>query len=155
MLSIKNILVATDFSDCSSSALDYGRDMARRFGARLHVIHNVEIMPPDLAGMGGFVAAVPQLQADLEQAARHQLEATVTDDDRREMGATTALVTGETTSHAIIDYAAESGIDLIVIGTHGRRGLSHVVMGSVAEKIVRTAPCPVLTVRVYSRPSAK
>lgn len=154
MLSIKNILVATDFSECSDSALDYGRDMARRFGAKLHVIHNVEIMPPDLAGMGGFVAAVPQLQADLEKAAGHQLEAAGAD-DRRDLGAKTALVTGETTSHAIIDYAKESGIDLIVIGTHGRRGLSHVVMGSVAEKIVRTAPCPVLTVRVYSRPSAK
>lgn len=155
MLDIKNILVATDFSECSTSAMNYGRAMARRFGARLHVVHNVEIMPPDLAGMGGFIAAVPQLQADLEKAATHQLEQSITADDRQELGATTALLTGETTAQAITGYAENSSIDLIVIGTHGRRGLSHVMMGSVAEQVVRTAPCPVLTVRFYSRPSAK
>lgn len=147
MLRIKNILVATDFSECSESALNYGREMARRFGARLHVLHTVEFMPPDLAGMGGYVAAIPQMQAELDQAAREQLELAVTADDRRLLGATTVLSTGETPAMAISDYAKKSDIDLIVIGTHGRRGLSHLVMGSVAEKVVRSAPCPVLTVR--------
>ena len=147
MLRIKNILVATDFSECSESALKYGRAMAQRFGARLHVLHTVEIMPPDLVGMGGYVSAVPQLQADLDKAAREQLELAVTAEDRRNLSATTVLSTGETPAQAIADYAAKSHIDLIVIGTHGRRGLSHIVMGSVAEKVVRIAPCPVLTVR--------
>ena len=147
MLRIRNILVATDFSECSQTALNYGRAMAQRFGARLHVLHTAEIMPPDLVGMGGYVAAVPQLQADLENAARQQLEDAVTIEDRRGLGATTVMMTGETPARAIADYAAKAEIDLIVIGTHGRRGLSHIVMGSVAEKVVRTAPCPVLTVR--------
>ncbi len=147
MLRIKNILVATDFSECSESALNYGRAMAHRFGARLHVLHTVEIMPPDLVGMGGYIAAVPQLQADLDNAARAQLESAVTTEDRHTLGATTVLSSGETPAQAIANYARKSDIDLIVIGTHGRRGLSHIVMGSVAEKVVRTAPCPVLTVR--------
>jgi nucleotide-binding universal stress UspA family protein len=147
MLRIKNILVATDFSECSESALTYGRALAHRFSARLHVLHAVEIMPPDVVGMGGFVSAVPQLQADLEKGAREQLERTLSEDDRRELAAVTVLTTGETPAHAIDEYATKSEIDLIVIGTHGRRGLSHIVMGSVAEKVVRTSPCPVLTVR--------
>lgn len=147
MLRIKNILVATDFSECSASALDYGRLMAHRFGARLHVLHTAETITPDVMGMAGVVAAVPQLQVDLEKAGREQLEATVTVDDRRALGATTVLTTGEPPAQAIADYAAEHDIDLIVIGTNGRRGLAHMVMGSVAEKVVRTAPCPVLTVK--------
>jgi nucleotide-binding universal stress UspA family protein len=147
MIRIKNILVATDFSECSDSALTYGRALAHRFGARLHVLHTVEIMPPDVVGMGGFVSAVPQLQADLEKGAREQLDRVLTAEDRRELAGVTVLTTGETPAQAIDEYAAKSNIDLIVIGTHGRKGLSHLVMGSVAEKIVRTAPCPVLTVR--------
>ena len=147
MLRIKNILVATDFSECSDSALAYGRALSLRFGARLHVLHTVEIVPPDVVGMGGFVSAVPQLQADLEKGAREQLEQFVTAEDRRSFAAVTVLKSGETPAHAITEYAGESEIDLIVIGTHGRRGLSHIVMGSVAERVVRTAPCPVLTVR--------
>jgi len=147
MLRINNILVATDFSECSESALTYGRALAHRFSARLHVLHTVEIMPPDLVGIGGFVSAVPQLQADLEKGAREQLERALTDEDRRTLAAVTVLTTGDTPAQAIEDYASKSEIDLIVIGTHGRRGLSHIVMGSVAEKVVRTSPCPVLTVR--------
>lgn len=146
MLVIKNVLVATDFSKCSDVALDYGRALARQFGARLHVIHAVEPFAPDVT-TGGFVAAIPELQASMDEAARGQLEALLTPDDRQTLHATTVLVSFAAPSPAIVEYAANEHVDLIVVGTHGRRGVSHLLMGSVAEKVVRTAPCPVLTVR--------
>jgi nucleotide-binding universal stress UspA family protein len=156
MLPVKRILVATDFSDCSDAALDYGRELARLFHADLHVMHVVEMLAaPDVSGMGGYVAAVPALQADLDQSARAQLEKIVTPEDRRDVSAEIVVRTSDSPARAIGEYAGEAGIDLIVVGTHGRRGLSHLVMGSVAERIVRTAPCPVLTIRQFPRkPSA-
>jgi nucleotide-binding universal stress UspA family protein len=147
MLRIANILVATDFSDCSVSAVMYGRAMAQRFGARLHVLHTLELMPPDLSGLGGSLSTMPELQSNLDELARAQLNDSITAEDRRLLRAITILKTGDTPAQAISDYARTAQIDLIVIGTHGRRGLSHLVMGSVAEKVVRMAPCPVLTVR--------
>src|ERR1017187_4328722 len=147
MLRIKNILVATDFSECSDAALTYGRALARTFGARLHVLHVVEMLRADGFTVGGYVTAIPQLQAELEESERQRLESLVSDDDRHSLGARTALKSVDTPAHAVVEYAKNENIDLIVVGTHGRRGISHVVMGSVAEKVVRTALCPVLTVR--------
>jgi nucleotide-binding universal stress UspA family protein len=147
MLTLKNVLVATDFGDCSDAALMYGRALADKFGGRLHVLHVVEtVIPGGLEG-GGYVAGFPDLQAELERAGSDRLEALVSSDDRRTLQATTTLRTLDAPAHAIVEYAKDEHIDLIVIGTHGRRGLSHLLMGSVAEKVVRTAPCPVLTVR--------
>jgi nucleotide-binding universal stress UspA family protein len=75
------------------------------------------------------------------------LEAIVTDDDRTMLHARPVLLTAPGTAEAIVQYAKDHRIDLIVMGTHGRRALSHVLLGSVAERVVRTAPGPVLTVR--------
>jgi nucleotide-binding universal stress UspA family protein len=147
MLAIKNVLVATDFSKCSEVALNYGRALARQFGARLHVMHAVEPIPVDAISAGGFATAIPELQANLESAERAQLEELLTEDDRRTLRATTVLASFATPAPAIVGYAETEQVDLIVVGTHGRRGFSHLLMGSVAEKVVRTAPCPVLTVR--------
>jgi nucleotide-binding universal stress UspA family protein len=97
--------------------------------------------------MAGYVAAIPQIQADIAAAARENLERLLTDDDRVRLKAEAVVLTGDGPARAITEYAHENAIDLIVVGTHGRRGLSHLVMGSVAERIVRTAECPVLTVR--------
>jgi nucleotide-binding universal stress UspA family protein len=147
MIAIKNVLVATDFSEPSATALNYGRALARTFNASLHVLHIV-----DRAFMEGMlVDAVPtnytELLEELESAARRRLEKTVTEDDRRELSAKPVLLTYDTPARAIVSYANSNKIDVIVMGTHGRGGLSHLLMGSVAEKVVRTAPCPVLTVR--------
>ena len=96
--------------------------------------------------VGGY-AGVPGLHAELEQTGRERLAALISDDDRRALQVKTVLVTFEAIGPAIVEYARNEKIDLIVMGTHGRRGLSRLVMGSVADKVVRTAPCPVLTVR--------
>jgi len=151
MLAPKNILVATDFSDTSISALAYGRVLARAFGARLHILHVVEAFSMDSAVFGTFAAPVVAVEAELESAAREALDKMVTDEDRRELSAVVALRVLDTPAHAIVQYSGEEQIDLIVVGTHGRTGLSHMLMGSVAEKVVRMSTCPVLTVRHPAR----
>jgi universal stress protein A len=147
MVVIKNVLVATDFSACSLTALTYGRALARTFGARLHVLHVLEPSLSDGTNAIGYVGLIPELQTALEDASRARLNHLISPDDRGTLHAVTALRVMDTAAHAIVEYAEESGVDLIIIGTHGRRGLAHMVMGSVAERVLRTAPCPVLTVK--------
>lgn len=149
MVALKNILVATDFSEPSGVALAYGRDLARSYNARLHVLHVVENIMIRYASEVGF--AVPDFQGDLEAAARRDLDALITDDDRRGLNAVTVVETGTNLADTIVDYAKANAIDLIVAGTHGRGAVQHFLMGSVAERVVRTAPCPVLTVRAHER----
>jgi nucleotide-binding universal stress UspA family protein len=146
MIALKHILVAIDFSEPSETALEYGRAMARTFNATLHVVHVVDAFLP---GMAAETAAADygRLIDELEQAAHQHLDATVREDDRRELGAKAVLLRQSSPAQGIVTYAASANVDLIVIGTHGRGGWSHLLMGSVAEKVVRTAPCPVLTVR--------
>jgi universal stress protein A len=149
MVAIKNILVATDFSEPSGVALAYGRDLARSYNARLHVLHVVEDVmlryAPEIAIAG------TDLQADLEKAANRDLAALVTDEDRNTLKAVCAIERAINPAEAIVNYAKSNAIDLIVTGTHGRGVVAHLLMGSVAERVVRTAPCPVLTVRAHER----
>ena len=145
MIRIKDVLVATDFSETSASALNYGREFARTFGATLHVLHVIEhaIMPawPEAAGINFM-----QLEAELGAAAREALDRIVTAEDRAQLNAVTAVRTGNSPAIEIVAYAKAQGIDLILMGTHGRGMMGHFLMGNVAEKVVRIAPCPVLTV---------
>jgi len=91
--------------------------------------------------------ASPELYASLEDAARKQLDAQLTVDEKTKYRAEVDLVMGTSEFVEVIRYAREKDIDLLVLGTHGRGAIAHMLMGSVAEKIVRKAPCPVLTVR--------
>jgi nucleotide-binding universal stress UspA family protein len=145
MIRIKNVLVATDFSEQSKSALEYGRELARTNGARLHVIHVVEDIVARYSTDISATVLVDALQS-LEVAASSDLDALITDDDRRALRAHTAVFTSVAPAEMIVAYAKTQAIDVIVIGTHGRSGLAHLFMGSVAERVVRSAPCPVLTV---------
>ena len=99
-----------------------------------------------------------KLQREIEESARKALAELVTDEDRRTLGAKETVVAALSPSDAILDYARDKMVDVVVIGTHGRHGLSRLVMGSVAERVVRNAPCPVLTVRAaeheFVRPDA-
>jgi nucleotide-binding universal stress UspA family protein len=150
LIAIKHVLVATDFSPASETALAYGRAFARTFGGRLHVLHVVENVyyTYALAGEGAIAPMIPgDLQREVESAARIELDRVVGEDDRRELRAVPVVVMGNSVAVEIVSYAKDKSVDVIVIGTHGRGALSHLLMGSVAEKVVRTAPCPVLTVR--------
>ena len=146
MILLKNILVATDFGDASDVALSYGRDLARTYDATLHVVHVAENVLARYADEG-TLTLLPQLQIDIEEAARKRMAKLVTDEDRTMLHAKPLVLAALGTAEAIVGYAKEYNVDVIVMGTHGRGALAHLLMGSVAERVVRTAPCPVLTVR--------
>jgi nucleotide-binding universal stress UspA family protein len=147
MIAIKNVLVATDFQEAAGSALEYGRNLARTFGATLHVVSVVDNLWALMATDFPHAQNVGRLQADLDSEARARLDALVTDDDRRTLQARGVALTDQSPASAIVDYAAENAIDVIVMGTHGRGRVGRWLLGSVADRVVRTAPCPVLVVR--------
>lgn len=149
MVVLKNILVATDFSEPSAVAMAYGRDLARSYGAALHVLHVVEDVSLRFGPEVGFVG--PDMQKDFEKMARRDLDAAITDDDKNTLKVVSAVETYVNVAHGVTDYAARNAIDLIVVGTHGRGVIKKFLMGSVAERVVRTAPCPVLAVREHER----
>jgi nucleotide-binding universal stress UspA family protein len=141
------ILVPTDFSPPSDAALEYARILAAKFGSTLRILHVVD--DPNASSefvSDGFAPSTQEIQDALTAHARKRLEHLMTSVDRLRFHAYVDAVVG-TPAAAIIDYAGATGTSLIVMGTHGRTGMAHLLMGSVAEQVVRTAPCPVLTVR--------
>jgi nucleotide-binding universal stress UspA family protein len=145
LLTITNVLVATDFSDCSKAAVEYGRAVAQTFGARLHVMHVAEPPVTDFLTPGA-----PMPVVNTEPAERQLLETSINDDDRETLRAKLVFARGDGAAQSIAEYAAQRHIDLVVVGTHGRRGLARVLAGSVANEVIRIAPCPVLTVRAHA-----
>ena len=145
MIKLTNVLVGIDFSDTSESALNYGRELARTFGARLHVLHVVEHaflwMGPEAGGID-----FARLQGDLEVSAWNTLNRLITTEDRDQLTVVKAVRSGHSPALTIAGYAKAKGIDLVVVGTRGRGMVGQLLMGSVAEKVLRIAPCPVLTV---------
>jgi nucleotide-binding universal stress UspA family protein len=146
MIALNTVLVATDFSETSDVALRYGKAFAKAFGASLHVLHVVQepFAQPWAVEAYGFSLAT--LQDEWVRDAKARIEKTLTDEERATYRAQLVTVLGHPVVE-ILKYAQEHQIDLIVLGTHGRGPLGHMVMGSVAERVVRKASCPVLTVR--------
>jgi len=147
MITLNRILVATDFSEASDAALTYGREFATRFGATLHVLHVVENVYANTLGVDSYVAMAPGLQEQLEVDARQRLKELLIDSDKSGPATVPVVMTSTSPAFAIVNYAKDHDIDVIVTGTHGRGAFAHLIMGSVAERVVRFAPCPVLTVR--------
>ena len=150
MILLNSVLVATDFGDASDAALAYGRDMARTFGARLHVLHVAENVAATAAAEY-YPALLTDLQKEVEGSARARLDTLLTPEDRTKLGAKPVTRVSAAVADAIVAYAREAHINLIIVGTHGRGPVAHFFLGSVAERVVRTAPCPVLTVRRHER----
>jgi len=145
MIRLQKILLPTDFSDYSAAATKYACELATKFGAELHLLHSLETHLASTPGFG-MGLALPTYIKESREAAEKALAGVV--DPKWSIGRTVIQAVLEGTPKVeIIRYARKWDIDLIVLSTHGRTGLSHVMMGSVAETIVRTAPCPVLTVR--------
>lgn len=137
---ITRILVPTDFSATSDGALEYARVLATRFGASLHLLHVLDDpFVADGLSAEAYITEAPSLKTAMLDDARARLR-------RRATGCTTTEAIFGRAPATIVEYAQQVEIDLIVMGTRGRTGLAHLLLGSVAERVVRTAPCPVLTV---------
>lgn len=146
MIQINRVLVPTDFSEFSSWGLRYGCELARRFSAELHLLNVVEGIYPLIPEPGMMLPDAAAQIGEMQAAAEKMFERLPPPDWSEGLAVRKNVVSG-TPFLEIIRYAREQQIDLIVIGTHGRSGLVHVLMGSVAEKVVRKSPCPVLSVR--------
>ena len=144
MPAFQRILLATDFSETAACATDLALLMARTFNASLDVLHVLETETPIMTD--GVVYLPPNYYEELEKQAAENLEAVIPRAEHDNLSVTLAMRKGAPFVE-IVRYARDQKMDLIVQGTHGRGALSHVIMGSVAERVVRKAPCPVLTVR--------
>jgi universal stress protein A len=144
---IRTILAPTDFSRHAEAALRHACGLAERFGASLHLLH---VLPDVLMPVGPDPLLIPSLPpdyyAETEARAREAL-ARVADPAWGRPPHTEVAIRWGDAVEGIVGHATDHAIELIVIATHGRTGLSHVLLGSVAERIVREAPCPVLTIR--------
>ena len=145
MIELKRILLPTDFSESSQTAVRYAKAFAETFHASLHVLHVVE--DPFLYYPASEISVPPlDYRRQMEQSAREQLNQIMTDARRAGIDAQLALRVGSPFVE-IIRYAKTESIDLILMGSLGLGPIGHMLMGSVAENVVRKAPCPVLTVR--------
>ena len=145
MIRLKNIVVATDFGEVSDAALAYGRELARAFGGTLHVFHAADNVMTRFP-MDAPFAGMAELQAEVENAAKTRIGALLNDEDREMLGAKAVVWTSLSPATAVVDYAKSVKADIVLVGTHGRGTVGHFFLGSVAERVVRMAPCPVLTV---------
>ena len=143
MFALRKILVATDFSPLAAAALDYAAELAKKFDAEIRLLHVL----PILAFHVHFPIAVP-LPADWVESVRQRANAELAKEATRvkEVKVTTELRDGQV-HESVVSAIADFKADLVVIGTHGRRGLTHAMLGSFAERVVRHSPVPVLTVR--------
>ena len=137
-MTVNSILVPTDFSEPSDAALQYATDLARTLGARLYLLH--------VPGKTGENLEVNFPVGRFETAARERLDTLLSQSDIERLRPEYAVHIG-TPAEEIVRYADARAIDLIIMGTHGRSGVAHLLLGSVAEQVVRAAPCPVLLVR--------
>ncbi len=144
MINIKNILCPVDYSVYSEKALQYAIEFAGKYGAKLFLIHVLDIRVYDINDPDLYNVNI--VDAETISKLKERLLKCVTEDTKGRVSVEAIVLQGVPFAE-IIKASKEYDIDLIVLGTHGRTGLSHAIMGSVAEKVVRKAPCPVLTVR--------
>ena len=145
MLPIRRILFPTDFSESAEHAWSFALQFAQDFAAEVHVLH-VVAPPPRLTEAYSLNLDPEKFTAALTAEAQTSLERLLERSKSRNLVFQREVRIG-VDFHEIIDYARKHQIDLIVMATHGRTGLAHALVGSVAEKVVRKAPCPVLTVK--------
>ncbi|MFK7778817.1 MAG: universal stress protein [Gimesia sp.] len=143
MIEIKKILIPTDFSEPSQEATMYAVELAKKFNAKLYLLNVIE---DPIVYMPMFESYALPPKEDFESFAKTRLDNWILDEDKGDLEIETKWIHGNPFVD-ILKFAKEEDIDIIVIGTHGRSFTAHLLMGSVAEKVVRKASCPVLTVR--------
>ena len=147
MIDLRTILVPTDLSECSVAASIQARQLAAKFGAQVHVIYVLDDSPAMVPEPMAY-AGLPDI-ASLRKSMTESLEKW-TNEHFGDTSDTVRVMKTGTDFVEILRYAEDFKIDLIVIGSHGASGLEHALLGSVAARVVRRAPCPVLTVRPHT-----
>ena len=147
MMKLKNILFPTDFSRCADQALIHAVYLAENYGATLHLLHVVTLFKDQPDVLSNELAETEVLIRKLEEKAEIELNNVANahgNDDMEIVGKQKRAISA---APAILEYSSKNGIDLIVMGTHGRRGIEHLLLGSAAEEVVRLADCTVFTIR--------
>jgi nucleotide-binding universal stress UspA family protein len=145
-MEIKSILFPTDFSEGSAQALQYAVDMSQKYGAKLYLINVIY----DIAKASGWYVphvSVDQMYKDIVEGAKKELEKFGVEELSSLKKLERSVVMG-VPHEEIINFVKKNKIDLIIMGTHGRKGIDRILFGSTASQVVRFAPCPVLTVRL-------
>lgn len=146
MIKLKKVLVPTDFSDSARHAFSYGVSFAREYKAELVLLHVVENLT---VGYASDLFPVPMAEVFQEISGYAKTELAKLAEEAKQKGvAVSDVVAQGKPSAEIIRYAAENGVDMIVLGTHGKGMLDQALFGSTTERVVRRSPCPVLTVRM-------
>lgn len=144
-MKIKRILLPTDLSNASISAFKYAKSIAEKYGASIYVLHVLENIPPVLA-IHALDLTIERVEKNMEENARRQLEKIVKENLKTKNKVQLFIRKG-IVDEEIVKFADAKKIDLIIMGTHGRTGIEYTLLGSIAEKVVRKAKCPVLTVK--------
>lgn len=144
-MEIKAILVPTDFSDCADEALGRATQVAKLTNAEIHLLHAYEL-PTAFTGVEAPLSLPQEFYDRVRDGAKQGVDKRIAKAAAEGVRAAGSVVCDSPT-RAILDAAAKTHADLIVMGTHGRTGIKHVLLGSVAERVVRLAPCPVMTVK--------
>ena len=152
-MTIKNILVPTDFSTGSQEAVRYAYDLAAALGATLHVMHVLENPFAPGAFMEMYTPPSPEYFLDMERQAEDRLKSALTPEQQARVKAVLTTRLGVPATEILDRLQAEPTIDLVVMATHGRGGVARFVMGSVTDKIIRSATCPVVTIREHPHTS--
>lgn len=147
MLRLNTVLFATDFSTLANQALDYALELAQKHGAVLYMLHAVVLHADDPNDPAHLFPDAEEIRRRLEEIAERRMATQLQDRATGEVEVVRAQRRGISTAPVILEYAGEIDADVIVMSTHGRRGLSAVLLGSVTEEVVRLSACPVLTIR--------
>lgn len=152
MLKIKKILYPTDFSNCSKQAYPHALFLAEKYGAELHILHVITIHTGDAYDPGYDFPHLEEYNIHLEKHAMEESDKLIKEHKVSETKIFKVQQRGYSPSATILQYAQDKNIDLIVLGTHGRRGLGYLFLGSVAEEVTRFARRPVYTIREEKSP---
>ncbi len=147
MIKLKNILFPTDFSRCADQALTHAVYLAEKYQAALHLLHVVTLYKDQPDVLSNELAETEDLIRKLEEKAEIQLNTVANAHGNDDMEIIVKQKRAISAAPAILEYSSKNGIDLIVMGTHGRRGIEHLLLGSASEEVVRLAECPVFTIR--------
>lgn len=145
MFNIKNILLPTDFSNLSLSAARYAVDIAKQYGAKVHLLNVLEKTPPILT-IRSLDLSEEKIIKTIDDDAQNSLKKALEKINQDKSVEIVPVIKKGIDFETIIDYSESNKIDLIVIATHGRTGILHTLLGSVAEKVIRYAKCPVLVI---------